>query len=114
MLIANREQTLEERYLIISKRMGGGSLDSKSCFHYKKLLSNHYCLVEVRNSNIVAEGYDNKHICGRNSCIISRITWLNAEYFPQSLIRSQKIIVNVCVIFLLCAHNMGNFQCIIL
>ena len=59
------------------------------CFRIKVLLllqkmpSNHYCLVEIRNSNIVVEGNKNKHIFGRNAYILSKSTWGNTEDFTN-------------------------------
>ena len=82
--ISNEYNSMEkEKSLIILKRNGSGSLESKACFYYKKLPSNHYCLAEVRDSNIVVEKNKSKHICGRNTCILCRSTWGNPEDFAN-------------------------------
>ena len=78
-----RNSIVKEKSLIILKRNGSGALESKPCFYCKKLPSNHYCLAEVRDSNVVAEGEESKHICGRNSCILCRSNWGEPEDFAS-------------------------------
>ena len=75
--------TTEEKSLVMLKRMGSGTLELKPCFYCQKMPSNHYCLAEVRNSNIIAERNENKHICGRTRCILCRSTWGNAKDFAN-------------------------------
>ena len=49
------DSTAKEKSLTIIKRMGSVSLGSKPCLYCKKIPSNHCCLAEVINSNIVVE-----------------------------------------------------------
>ena len=79
----NANGTTKEKSLVVLKRMGSGVLESKSCFYCQKMPSNHYCLAEVKNSNVVAEGDENKPICGRNACILCRSAWGAAEDFAN-------------------------------
>ena len=80
--ISNECNSIEkEKSLIILKKHGSGSLEPKPCFYCEKLPSNHYCLAEVRDYNVVVENEESKHICGRNACILCRSNWGNPEDF---------------------------------
>lgn len=68
---------------ICAKEKWGGDLESKPCSHCKKFPSNHCCLAEVRNSKMFVEKNENKHVCGRNICMICRSAWVDAEDFTN-------------------------------